>query len=124
MGAMNSKRLLIVDDEPEFGKFVRKVAEEMDFEVRVTTRPMHFKEVYGAFDPTVIVLAVVMSETDGIELVKWLARRHYQGKLLIVTGFTPHYADMASTLSADWGMTSVTPLYKPVDLARLQAVLA
>ena len=42
---MDSKRLLIVDDEPEFGQFVRKVAEEMDFEVRVTTRPTHFKEL-------------------------------------------------------------------------------
>ncbi len=121
---MTSKRLLIVDDEPEFGKFVRKVAEEMDFEVRLTTQPKRFKELYGAFDPTVIMLDVVMPETDGIELVKWLAKRHYLGKLLIVTGITPHYADMASTLSAGMGMTSVTALYKPVELEKLRAALA
>ena len=65
---MSSKRLLIVDDEPEFGKFVRKVAEEMEFEVRVTTRAPDFKEAYVAFDPTVIVLDVIMPGTDGIEL--------------------------------------------------------
>ncbi len=34
---MSSERVLIVDDEPEFDWFVRKVAEEMDFEVKVTT---------------------------------------------------------------------------------------
>ncbi len=96
----------------------------MDFEVRVTTQATHFKEVYGAFDPTAIVLDVVMPETDGIELVKWLADRQYQGKLLIVTGFTPRYAEMASSLSAVKGMTSVTTLYKPVDLAKLPAALA
>ncbi len=52
---MSSERLLIVDDEPEFGQFVRKVAEAMDFEVKVTTQVAHFKGAYGAFDPTVIV---------------------------------------------------------------------
>ncbi len=108
---MSIKRLLIIDDEPEFGQFVRKVAEKMDFEVRVTTQAKHFKEAYQAFDPTVIVLDVVMPEIDGIELVNWLADRNYRGKLIIVTGFTPHYADMASTLSTVQGMTSVTVLY-------------
>ena len=121
---MTSQRLLIIDDDPEFGQFVRNVAEEMDFEVRVTTQAPHFKEAYGAFDPMVIVLDVIMPGTDGIELVNWLADRHYRGKLIIVTGFTPQYAKMASTLSAVQGMTSVTALYKPVDLAKLQAALA
>ena len=121
---MISKRLLIVDDELEFGQFVRKVAEGMDFEVEVTTQATHFKESYETFDPTVIVLDVVMPETDGIDLVNWLADRHYRGKLVIVTGFTPHYADMASTLSVAKGMSSVTTLYKPVDLAKLRAALA
>lgn len=121
---MSSKRLLIVDDELEFGQFVRKVAEGMDLEVEVTTQATHFKESYETFDPTVIVLDVVMPETDGIDLVNWLADRHYRGKLVIVTGFTPHYADMASTLSVAKGMSSVTTLYKPVDLAKLRAALA
>ena len=121
---MSSKRLLIVDDEPAFGHFVRKVAEEMGFEVKVTTQPRRFKDAYEAFDATMIVLDVVMPETDGIELVNWLADRQYQGKLLIVTGSAPHYAEMSSTLSAVKGMTSVTALFKPVDLAKLQAALA
>ncbi len=120
---MSSKRLLIVDDEVDFGQFVRKVAEEMDFEVTVTTHPTHFKEAYGDFEPTVIVLDVVMPGTDGIELVNWLADRHYQGKLVIVTGFMPRYAEMASELSAVKGMTSVTTLFKPIALDKLRAAL-
>ena len=121
---MSSKRLLIVDDEPEFGQFVRKVAQAMDFEARVTTQAAHFKEAYEAFDPTVIVLDMVMPKTDGIELINWLADRHYQGKLLIVTGFTPQYGELACTLSAGNGITSVSTLNKPVDLAKLRAALS
>ena len=120
---MSSMRLLIVDDEPEFCQFVRKVAKDMEFDVRVTTRAPDFKQAYPAFDPTVIVLDVVMPGTDGIELVNWLADRQYRGKLIIVTGFAPHYAEMASTLSAVKGIPSVIPLHKPVELAKLQAAL-
>ncbi len=80
--------------------------------------------LHEAFDPTTIVLDVVMPETDGIDLVNWLADRHYHGKLVIVTGFTPHYAEMTRTLSVAKGMTSVITLYKPVDLVKLRAALA
>ncbi len=46
---MATNRLLIVDDEPDFGQFVRKAAEDMDIEVKVTTQPRRFKEVYQSF---------------------------------------------------------------------------
>jgi len=65
-----------------------------------------------------------MPETDGIALVTWLAKRHYRGKLVIITGFTPHYADMAAIISVAKGMASVTALYKSVDLEKLRAALA
>ena len=96
----------------------------MALDVRVTTEAAQFKEAYGAFDPTVIVLDVVMPETDGIDLVNWLADRHFQGRLVIVTGFARNYADMAGTLSIAKGMNSVTTLYKPIHVAKLQAALA
>ena len=34
---MSEKRLLVIDDEPEIGEFVRKVATGLGYEVRVTT---------------------------------------------------------------------------------------
>jgi len=40
-------------------------------------------------------------------------------RLVIVTGFSPHYTDMAGSLRVAKGMTSVATLYKSVDLAKL-----
>ena len=37
MVGMQDKRLLICDDEPAFGRFVKIVAEDLDYEVKVTT---------------------------------------------------------------------------------------
>jgi DNA-binding response OmpR family regulator len=120
---MNTKRLLIIDDEPDFGQYVCGVAEGMNFNVRVTTQAPQFKEAYENFDPTVIVLDVIMPETDGIELVNWLAEQHFRGALIVVTGFTPHYASMASTLSVAKGLVSAATLFKPIGLVDLRAAL-
>ncbi len=65
---MGDRRLVVVDDEPEFAEYVRKVAAGLGFEVQVTTGAAAFKKAYDAFDPGVIVLDVVMPETDGIEV--------------------------------------------------------
>ncbi len=120
---MTDKRLLVVDDEPEFGEFVRKVAAGAGFEVEVTSDAAAFKKVYDAFDPTVIVLDVVMPEVDGMELVQWLAERKSTVHLIVVTGYNPKYSELARKLGEARGLRSVTNLAKPVALSKLRAAL-
>lgn len=38
---MSEKRLLVVDDEPEFGELVSKVASDLGYQVRVVTHQHH-----------------------------------------------------------------------------------
>lgn len=119
----SNKRLLVIDDEPAFGGFVREVAEGLGFEVRVTTKADEFAEFYETFEPTVIVLDVVMPEVDGIELVQWLAQEKCKARIVIVTGYNPHYADAAKRLVSAGDLPSVMTLTKPVSLADLRAAL-
>ncbi len=116
----NAETILVVEDEAE----VRKVAAELGFEVEVTTGAMAFKKAYDAFDPAVIVLDVVMPETDGIELMQWLAGRGCSAHLVVVTGYTPKYAELARKLGEASGMQSIVSLTKPVKLAALRAALS
>ncbi len=120
---MTDRRLLVVDDEPEFGEFVRKVAAGSGFEVEVTSDAAAFKKVYDAFDPTVIVLDIVMPEVDGMELVQWLAGRKSSVHLVVVTGYNPKYSELARKIGEAKGLRSVTNLAKPVALAELRAAL-
>ena len=53
-GGMQDKRLLIRDDEPAFGRFVKNVAEDLGYEVQVTTEGHAFIEAYASFEPTTI----------------------------------------------------------------------
>lgn len=120
---MTDMRLLVVDDEPDFGEYVREVAEDLGYEVRVTTGSNDFKLLYEAFNPTVVLLDIVMPETDGTELVLWLAERHCTAEIIVATGYNPSYASMASSLGRVKGLRSATILTKPVPIAKLRAAL-
>ncbi len=120
---MTGGRLLVVDDEPGFGEFVRKVGVKLGYEVAVTTNGRDFKRLYDAFGPTVVLLDVVMPEIDGVELVQWLADRNADAHLIVVTGYAPNYAVLTKKLAEARGLRSVATLTKPVKVADLRAAL-
>lgn len=121
---MNAKRLLIVDDEPGFGEFVRQVALGLGYEVSVTTNGFDFQKSYPDFQPTKIILDMVMPDIDGNELLLWLLQQGYTADLIITTGFSPDYAQDAKTLAEFNGLRAVSTLVKPVGLAQLRAALS
>ena len=121
---MNEKRLLVIDDEPEIGEFVRKVAAGLGYEVQVTTDGHAFQEAYRQLKPTTIVMDMVMPEMDGNELVLWLMDQHYDANLIIITGYNPDYAKDARLLAEFKGLRSVITLIKPIRLDKLREVLS
>lgn len=121
---MSAKRLLIVDDEAEFGEFVRRVAVDIGYEVAVTTNGLDFQKSFLSFHPDKIVLDMVIPDIDGNELLLWLLEQGYASDLIITTGFSPEYAKDAKTLAEFKGLPSVSILVKPVRLAQLRSVLS
>jgi CheY-like chemotaxis protein len=120
---MQAGRLLICDDEPAFGRFVQNVAENLGYEVCVTTDGRAFIEAYKSFKPTMIILDMIMPGMDGNEIVLWLAKQKCTARLIIITGYTPDYAAHAKVLAEYKGLRPVTTLLKPVEVSRLRAVL-
>ena len=123
MVGVQEKRLLICDDEAAFGRFVQNVAEDLGYEVRVTTEGHAFIEEYGSFEPTTIVLDMIMPGMDGNELVLWLAKERCTARVIIITGYTPDYARHAKILAEFKGLGPVTTLHKPVEVSTLRAAL-
>jgi CheY-like chemotaxis protein len=118
------KRLLVCDDEPMFGKFVQRVAVALGYQVVVTCDGEAFMDAYGRFQPTTIILDMIMPEMDGNELVLWLAQQRCTADLIIITGYSPDYAMNAKLLAEYKGLRSVTTLRKPVSVFDLRAALA
>jgi hypothetical protein len=66
---------------------------------------------------------MVMPEMDGNELILWLMEQHYDGNLIIITGYSPDYANDARLLAEFQGLDSVMTLIKPLSLGRLREIL-
>lgn len=120
---MGDLRLLICDDEPAFGRLVKHVAEDLGYTVCVTSEGQAFIGAYDSFNPTTIVLDMIMPGMDGNELVVWLAEKRCSARLIIITGYTPDYATHAKILAEYKGLKPVITLSKPVELSALRDVL-
>lgn len=118
------KKLLICDDEPAFGRFVKHVAEDLGYTVCVTTEASAFIDSYSNFGPTMIVLDMIMPGMDGNELILWLAQQKSTARLLIITGYYPDYAAHAKVLAEYKGLRPVVTLSKPIELEQLRAALS
>jgi hypothetical protein len=64
-----------------------------------------------------------MPGMDGNELVLWLAQQKCTAQLIIITSYTPDYAEHAKVLAEYKGLRPVITLSKPVDVSQLRAVL-
>jgi len=121
---MTSRRVLIIDDEPDIGEFIGAVAEGLGYEVTVTTEAEAFIDAYNAEHPDVVVVDVIMPNIDGIELVKYLAELGCSARVLVVSGYTERYLDNTTSLAEAYGLSSVTAMRKPIDLAELETYLS
>lgn len=120
---MTDQRVLVIDDEPDFAIFVRRVGEGLGCNVIVAPNADEFKKLYASFNPTIIVLDIIMPDTDGLELVRWLADNGARAKIVTVSGFNPIYGSLATRIGAIHGL-SLTSLSKPVALDDLRKVLS
>lgn len=120
---MSEKRLLVIDDEPDFCRFVEQVAHGLGYEVTVCDEPLHAIASYERSRPTDIVLDVIMPDVEGVQIVRELAQRGSQARIVLVSGYDPWFIDLGRTLGEASGLGRIECLTKPVKLDRLRAVL-
>ena len=76
----NTNRLLMIDDEPAICEFIGAAAENLGFEVRVTSDVDEFRGLVRDFSPTVLMIDLNMPRVDGIELLRLLGEEKCQAR--------------------------------------------
>ena len=107
----------------DFRDLLGKILGKIDCRWVITSNMRDFKRAYNELEPTLVLLDLIMPETDGFEVMRWLSEQGYASKLVIVSGYNPRYAEMAKTLGTDSGLADVINLQKPVGLGSLRAAL-
>lgn len=117
------KTLLVVDDEPTFGKLVYEVAEKHGLTASIATSGHDFQTAYVSDSPEIAVIDIVMPELDGFELIDWLAEQKHKCPIVFMTGNKPDYLGQAATLAKTAGLTVAGTLLKPLKASDLTDVI-
>ncbi len=118
-----SNRLLIVDDEAGIRDYLGTVAEKLGFEVHATGDANHFADIAQEFKPTALILDLNMPGSDGIELLRYLAKEQSEVQVLLISGEDSRVLNAAERLGSLQGLHMVGALQKPICLPELEAIL-
>lgn len=120
---MAAQHILVVDDEPEIGLFIKSVGEAYGHKVEVAVDAETFKSAFRANAPDLIFLDVAIPECDGLELMKFLADEGCHASIFIISGHGDYFLAAAKRMGQLRGLTVSGTLNKPFRLTQLQTLL-
>ena len=82
-----------------------------------------FRDEFDSKRPTMVALDLGMPGMDGVELLRFLADRDFDGPVLIISGFDRRILESAFRLGGALGLKMVGPLEKPARLEDIEAIL-
>ncbi|HTZ37307.1 MAG TPA: EAL domain-containing response regulator [Stellaceae bacterium] len=123
MSPESRDRLLIVDDDEAFPRIVKKVATGLGFEVVATSSAEDFKAAARTWNPTLVMLDLVMPGSDGVELLRHLAAVKCAAPIAVTSGLDGRTVETVIRLGTERGLRMIGTLTKPVPVARLRSFL-
>jgi EAL domain-containing protein (putative c-di-GMP-specific phosphodiesterase class I)/ActR/RegA family two-component response regulator len=116
-------RLLILDDDEAVGLSIGQFGEEVGFEARVATEAADFLKLAAQWNPTHIVLDLIMPHTDGVEILHELALASCGAKIILMSGADSRVLAAARRSSIEQGLAVIGMLAKPFSPDSLLAML-
>ena len=117
------KRLLIVDDEPGITGLIEIAAKQLGYSVSSIHDSDRFEKAFQSTKPTAVFLDINMPNRGALELIAYLARANYTGKVVVMSGSDPHYVQKSSATGAARGLTIAGMLTKPFRKQQLLDLL-
>jgi CheY-like chemotaxis protein len=116
-------RLLIVEDEEAFARFLARIATGLGYAVRAVATGRDFDFQLADWQPTVLFLDVFMPDRDGLEILGVLQQQAYQGQIVMMSGADSLYLNMAASSAKARGLRLAGILPKPFGKQDVQALL-
>ncbi|HEX7048554.1 MAG TPA: EAL domain-containing response regulator [Gammaproteobacteria bacterium] len=120
---MSDQRLLIMDDDPVIGRTIGLMAESIGMQYRAAVAPEEFFQQLGSWNPTHIVLDLVMPEMDGVEIMRQLADRACKACIIISSGVEGRIRDAARRAAVERNLDVVGVLSKPFKADQLRSLV-
>lgn len=116
-------RVLVFDDDEATGRLVIRVAKLVGLEASAVTNTADFQHSLVNAPPQIIVLDLQLGPTDGIEQLRFLAERQFNGLLVLISGFDNRVLTTAGTVAENLGLNITATIAKPIAVEALEQVL-
>lgn len=116
-------RLLIVEDEEAFARFVTTVATGVGYAARAVVHSHDVEFQLTDWKPTVLFLDVFMPDRDGLEILGLLQKHAYGGQVVMMSGADALYLNMAAASAKARGLRLAGILAKPCRKQEIEALL-
>ena len=121
--ADNVNRLLIVDEDGAVADFLAAVARKIGYTVASVRSGAGFVQLLESFQPSLIVMDLHLSDTDGVELLRSLGARACTASVVLMSA-DERVLSAAHELGVSHGLAMCGTLEKPIVVADLQTKLA
>ncbi|MEI6708895.1 MAG: EAL domain-containing response regulator [Methylococcales bacterium] len=119
-------KFLLVDDEPFMLKLLSRILSNLGY-TQITSCESGSDALDWLEQPDysadLILLDINMPEMDGVEFVRELAKRHYSGSLILVSGENERMRQTVEKLGQTYKITMLGHLQKPVNPEELSKLL-
>jgi EAL domain-containing protein (putative c-di-GMP-specific phosphodiesterase class I)/ActR/RegA family two-component response regulator len=116
-------RLLVLDDEPAFGQIMARIARRNGWAAETTTDVVEFQRLFARLRPDAIMLDLQLGNADGVEQLRFLQSQHYDGAIVLMSGYTDRVLHAARELGQSLGLAVDAILAKPATNEQIKALL-
>ncbi len=117
------RRLLILDDEPAVAQTVAFAAKRHGFAIRMSASPEAFFDDVAGFEPSHIIIDLLMPGMDGVEVLRNLAAGGCGASIIMMSGMGSRVLESAQRVGLERGLRIIGILPKPFKPAELRALL-
>ena len=117
---MNSKKILIVDDDYAFGEFAKVLLDFLGYSTVLCSEPLEAEELAEKEKPDLVLMDVSMPGLTGVDLIKrFKARSEIKNVPIVLCSITKN----ASEVSEAFELGAAEFLRKPLEQERLKACI-
>jgi CheY-like chemotaxis protein len=125
MPTIQSRNTLILDDDPFFSEMVASILYEFGIQkVIIESKPKQALQIIKQQQIDVTIVDLAIPDMDGIEFLKHLAQRGYDGDIIVLSGMNSAVLKAADNLATANGLQVIGTFQKPVSPKDLQDAFA